>query len=500
MLKARYFWFSAASALAACGLLISSCATATEIEDEDDNGSGEPPPPAIKPLTAVPGLEITEIALYQGIKRPLALAGQSVTSTIPVIAGRASVLRIFVGGQVPANTPLTARLYIGASKPIEVTRNLTVASTDAVYDSTINFELPGNGIAVDMTYRIELGQVNSTPQGAPGPLTYPAMGSEAIPVIDPGGGLEIKLVPVAYNADGSGRLPDTSEEQLKVYKDGFYAMYPIPEITITVREPFMWEQPIENNGFGWDELLSAISQLRTTDQSPGHVYYYGVFAPATSEGQFCAGGCVLGLGMLGPGAYARAAIGLGYPGATSLETALHEVGHNHGRNHSGCGTESDPGYPTDVAHQGGLDGVWGNDLFTKTMYPPTHPDIMGYCVPLWISDYTFKALLDVVVAVNKEPMARLAGPIEPVVYERIGVDGEGKLKWLPPVTLDSPPAAPGTPTREVKLESATAQESTVGHFFAYDHLPGGVLLVRQPTWAYKAMAVNLGGRVVRLQR
>jgi hypothetical protein len=126
---------------------------------------------------------------------------------------------------------------------------------------------------------------------------------------------------------------------------------------------------------------------------------------------------------------------------------------------------------------------------------------MGYCVPLWISDYTYMGLFDRVVSVNQEPMARMSAPGEAMpearVYERISVDGEGRLTWLPSVTLEMPPAAP---TREVKVESATAEERTVGHFYEYDHLPGGVLLVRQPTWAYKAMAVNLGGRVVRLQR
>jgi hypothetical protein len=506
MSKLRFFWLGAgAAAIASFALLASSCASAESSDEGDDDDGGEPPPPVIKPLTAVPGIEISEIALYQGLKRPLAAAGQPVTSDVPIIEGRASVLRIFIGGTVPSDTPITARLYIGESKALEVTRNLTTASSEAVYDSTINFELPANGIIATTTYHVEVGVITepAAAVGATPPLVYPAMGQEAIPATTTNGGLEIMLVPIAYNADGSGRLPDTSDTQLKLYKDGFYGMYPVPEVTLTVHEPFMWDQEIDPGGFGWDQLLDAMAQLRASDQNPSRVYYYGVMAPANSEGQFCAGGCVLGLGMLGPASdtYSRTAIGLGYPGKTSVETALHEVGHNHGRYHSGCGTESDPSFPSDPAHAGGKNGVWGMDLFTHTMYPPTYPDIMGYCVPLWISDYTYKGLLERVVSVNGEPMMRQRGPGEAaperVVYERISVGGDGRAQWRSPVTLDSPP---GAPTREVILSSDAPDERVLGHFYQYDHLPGGVLLVRQPARAYKAMAFEVGGRVVRLQR
>ncbi len=89
--------------------------------------------------------------------------------------------------------------------------------------------------------------------------------------------------------------------------------------------------------------------------------------------QFCGGGCVAGLGMIGGSqdAYSRAAIGLGYSGEIATETAVHEIGHTHGRQHSPCGGAqgTDPAYP----YQDGSIGVWGYDLLDKNSSLPASP-------------------------------------------------------------------------------------------------------------------------------
>ena len=70
---------------------------------------------------------------------------------------------------------------------------------------------------------------------------------------------------------------------------------------------------VSANGSGWDSLLDAIASMRQQDNAPDDVYYYGIFAPASTMGNYCGFGCVSGLGMIGgPGdSYSRAAIGLG---------------------------------------------------------------------------------------------------------------------------------------------------------------------------------------------
>src|SRR5204863_6701156 len=101
-----------------------------------------------------------------------------------------------------------------------------------------------------------------------------------------------------------------------------------------------------------------------------------------SFGAFCGGGCVAGLGMIGsPGdAYSRVAIGLGFGGAEATDTAVHEIGHTHGRQHSPCQVSGDPAYP----HPGGVIGVWGYDSVQQQLLSPNTADVMGYCFPIWI--------------------------------------------------------------------------------------------------------------------
>jgi hypothetical protein len=77
----------------------------------------------------------------------------------------------------------------------------------------------------------------------------------------------------------------------------------------------------------------------------------------------------------------------------------HELGHNMGRKHTPCGNPLDPDltYP----YAGGSDGESGEDLYTWSLngtFPTEKPgattfDLMSYCAPRWISDFTYETLL-----------------------------------------------------------------------------------------------------------
>ena len=70
----------------------------------------------------------------------------------------------------------------------------------------------------------------------------------------------------------------------------------------------------------------------------------------------------------------------------------HELGHNFGRQHAPCGNPSgpDPAYPYLDASV----GTWGLDLPALSLKPPaTYKDLMSYCNPDWISDYTYLGVL-----------------------------------------------------------------------------------------------------------
>jgi hypothetical protein len=70
----------------------------------------------------------------------------------------------------------------------------------------------------------------------------------------------------------------------------------------------------------------------------------------------------------------------------------HELGHNWSRLHSPCGGAGspDPSYP----YAGGKIGVSGYDLTTSLFKPASIADVMGYCNPSWVSDFTYKGILN----------------------------------------------------------------------------------------------------------
>jgi len=297
---------------------------------------------------------------------------------------------------------------------------------------------------------------------------------------------------VQYQADGSNRVPDTSASQLQHYKDAFFGTYPIASIDLTVGAPFPWASAIDASGNGWSELLDALATYRQQQGAPPDTYYFGAFAPAASFAAFCGGGCVAGLGLIGQttDTYSRAAIGLGFLDPTSYTTIIHEIGHNQGRQHSPCGGASDPDpkYPYANADI----GDWGYNLVTKQLLQPGHAsDVMGYCDPVWISDYTFNAIFQRIKLVNGAEIIYPPGEIDRV-WERARLGLDGNLAWLPPLQLHTPPTGQATP---VTVKSAGGSAGVSGQYFPYDHIAGGVLLWPQGASPATGVQVSLGGQV-----
>jgi hypothetical protein len=444
-------------------------------------------------MLGVEGGDITDIVLYQGVSRPLMSAGQTAPSTVPVVVNRPSLVRVFYQTDGAYNgQQVTARLSIDGQEPLEITTVLSGSSSVSDMGSTINFDVPGDMITSPFSYKVELLQPASMVQVANPDAVFPETGFDPV-TVHTVGTLNITLVPIQYNGDGSGRMPDTSATQVQIYEDLFMGMYPVDGVSITVRAPLTWNNSVSADGNGWNALLDAVADLRQTDNAPSSSYYYGAFSPASSMAGYCSGGCVAGLGFL-PGAndaFARAAIGLGFSGVGSAETAVHELGHNHGREHAPCNTSGDPNFP----HQGGGIGVWGYDVVAKTLYNPANfVDMMSYCNPTWISDYNFGAIFERMQLVNN---SNIYIPPELVnrTYERVRVNTDGSLSWLAPIQLERPPVGEDT---AVTMETHDGVEATTGQLIRYDHLDGGMLFVPPASGNRtrgQALSVQLDGRV-----
>lgn len=470
-----------------------ACASACGSDTETSATTGGEPP--ITRLTATTGVTIKEIALYQAIKRPLMLDGMPATSDIPIVAGRDALLRVFL--DVDMSHDLTGRVFLDDdTKPIEVMQTIALTSTDAKLDSTLDFEIPGARLTATTKYRVVVGEPEKAPSGGTDAPIYPAMGSDPLPAQNIGTTLKIVLAPIAYGSNAV--LPALTDKEIKAYTDGFQAMYPAPKVELTVRaEPIVWTKTVSAGGSGWSQLLDHVAQVRLQDKVGPDVYYYAPFTPTPSFGQFCNSGCVAGLGLLGDAGdnYSRAAIGLAYGDADSIVTAVHETGHNHGRQHAPCQVpDADPQYP----HKGGQDGVWGYNFVTKKLFPPTTTDFMGYCQNVWISDYTFKGLFERIKLINGAQRVIVPEALQNRLYDRALVGADGHVEWLSSIRLQEPPVAEEKP---VVVESAGPTETVKGSFYRFDHLEGGILFWPATERQTKAIRVDVGaGKSVRLTR
>jgi len=449
-----------------------------------DAATPQPPDAQPTPPALATGIQIRDIAVYQGVEIPIASDGASISSrNAPIVEGADAMIGVYVDltGEWQARE-VVARLAIdagfGEESTYEDTRVISAPSGTDPTATSFSFQVSGADITTAATYSVGIYET-STDADYPGVADgarFPSTGSTDLGAQSTNGAFNLVLVPFRYDADGSGRLPPLDESALDVYREKFLSMYPIAQVNLSVREPVSYTSTIGATT-GWSNWLDALTSVREQDAPPANTFYYGVASPASSWNQFCSSGCVAGLGWV-PGRdteYLRAAVGVSFPDGVSVGTALHEVGHTLGRSHTPCGNPSgvDPEYP----YAGGYLGVWGFDILEQSLKDPDqYTDIMGYCNKQWISDYTYAGIFERIAYANQGNAMLLPTPR---TY-RVGlVDGNGTIRWRRYATPRSPIV--GTRVRTALLDADGVQRGEVdAHFFPYDHIEGGMLLVPVP--------------------
>jgi hypothetical protein len=446
-------------------------------------GTNPPPDPGSPPpLPAVPevpqphacNLRVGELSVYQGVRVPLLRDGEVVgTRNVPLIEGRPAFFRAnlaYDGTPVVGNA--TARLKVESSAGVqeyEAGGLVAQPSTEAIVESSLNFSVPGTAIRADtrVSVTLHLGSTCGAPRTLPAGDPLPLQPTDT-------GVLKVVLVPIQYDADGSGRLPNLSPEQVDRYRDVLMAQYPTRQVDITVRDPVSSRIALTANS-GWPQTLDALREQRARDSAARDVYYYGLVEPAMSFNSYCSGACVAGLSYLVDSLTGTRAVGIGIgftTGSIAGETLVHELGHQHGRGHSPCGGGA--GIDSNYPHAGGGIGEWGLDIRyspPRIQSPATRKDLMGYCNPQWISDYTYNAIAERRSAVSASALVarELRGfgePLEP--HRTLLADGAGRASWGRPLLGDERPA--GRPERAhvldaqgVVIDEITVYRTDYGH-------------------------------------
>ncbi len=378
-----------------------------------DTGSGDAPltepvdasiaiPKPESPLAS--NASIGALSINQAVEIYLtdAVGASSTHRSAPVIVGRPGVVRVYVtlgtgigsaevGGELWIASPGRAPRQFKDKKTI-VAAAAEAGPPNADLATTLDFDLPADAIQRGSSYRVYL--TSTDPAGSPSDAQLPrGEGTASFQALDTGA-LKVRLVPLLYNGDGSGRSPDLSAAHVARMQAALFGMMPVSSVAIDVHAPLPFAEMVTQSTFS--RLLSFVTKLREDEGAPSDLYYYGVVQPTEKEVDFCIGGCTEGQGFIswtGTNAGENAAVGTPYDIERDNRVFVHEMGHVLGLSHAPCG--SVVGADSRFPYAGARTGSWGYDLAAHKLVDPTTVfDVMSYCGPNWISDYNYAAVGD----------------------------------------------------------------------------------------------------------
>jgi len=349
------------------------------------------------PFIQVPVRSHSDLEVTQAVQQP----GNSVL----LVAGRSTYVR-YALTSASSFADVNAYLHGGRGgnllpgSPIPALNNprtLEASADRSILADTFNFELPLSWVSgtVELWGSATNGDDFDVMQG---PVTVSFVQT------DP---MRVTIVPISYNCETGGSGVITPSEPYDYLIDHTFRIYPVPSIQFDVHYPLSYAGPCTNGlpdpGYDpdpsvdgeWEDMLDLVTMLWTSEGNPDS-YYYGLLDI------YCDSSCIAGIGWLGGYRAAVGYTGIGPAHAGASETHAHEVGHNHGREHApGCGAAlPDLSYPyLDSLGRAiigdGLHANFGFDIQSLAIKPYSDfYDVMSYCNPEWISDYTYEALWD----------------------------------------------------------------------------------------------------------
>jgi hypothetical protein len=384
------------------------------------------------PGALAPGLTIRAIDAYQTVRVPL--WGEPLAEPVPLIAGRQTLVRVFVesGPDAPAG-PITAEFTVegtASGQPLVLRDTRAVrAGTQADLASTHHVIIPSGVLTATSSLSVRLTVPTggtSAPQGQTHPAAWPLEGrAQPLMVREDSKKLRVMLVPLRYDYDGSGRLPDLDAAQLARFESLLRSLYPYTDVELMIHDVIAWNRSVR---FG--NINQMLVQLKEDEQADDDLYYYALIKPADRFEDYCGRSCTTGQSYTtsdnADGIY-RVGSGLGFGDEDRAWTLAHELGHMHGLGHAPCDVSfwnADGDYP----YRGGLTGVWGWDPRNNLLMDPADTaDMMGYCDEQWLSDYHYLSLFERAQRVAARNALRLARPA--ATWRFLSVQPDGRASW-----------------------------------------------------------------------
>ena len=365
---------------------------------------------------------------------------QALTGSVPLIAGKDALLRVFMtGDQMSFFEPTVRASFYSGDEVVYSVRMLSplyflpVSPDQGQLEKSYNTLVPAAVLQPGVELVIELDPEEVVPLAPGSSVRVPESGRMALNPreVEP---FYLRVVPVL--ACGSP-FPACSGQifnwtgNLSTYADQVQytrLIFPIADFEVDVRDTYTTDANLTEKS-GWSSFLREIDLLRRTDpDGPGHYYYGAVTLPQGSAWG--------GLGYIGR------PTSVGRP---SEFTLAHELGHNMSLRHAPCGGPSGPdqNYP----YSGGFIGKWGYDPrgasgLGELKNPGVIKDLMSYCSPEWISDYHFEKSL--AFRANEGPSSRQSDrtPQSEDVLILWGGSDDGVLTLEPAIHMTAPAVLP----------------------------------------------------------
>ena len=306
----------------------------------------------------------------------LTQAVQSLEYPVPLVADERALLRVFVtaSGATDARIPpVRARFYHGGSEVHVVdipggSVRIPVEIEESELSKSATAEIPANLIQPGLEMVIEIDPGGTLDPALGVQRRIPGAGREAVDVKRMPA-LQLTWIPMIAREQPDLSILDITRG-LTEGSSLFWetrTLLPVDDFKFTVHEP-VWTSTRDA-----DALLREVEAIRVMEGGPGH--YVASMANQTGS------------------AGVAHTPGLSSFVAPEAVTVAHELGHNLSLYHAPCGGAGapDPSFPTANASI----GVWGYDFRAGgRAIPAAHKDLMSYCSPHWISDYSFtRALL-----------------------------------------------------------------------------------------------------------
>ena len=304
----------------------------------------------------------------------LTQAAQSLDYPVPLVANEPALLRVFVtaarttDARMPA---VRARFYHNGSEAHAVnipggSVTIPLEVEEAELSKSANAEIPAHVIqpGLEMVIEVDPGGTLDSALGVQRRIPRTGRATVEVQRMPP---LRLTWIPMISRGE-----PDRSILTISSGLTGRSSLFretrtllPIEELEVVVHDE-VWTSTRDAHA-----LLREVEAIRVMEGGPG--YYMGSMANMTGAA---------GIAQT-PGLSSMVAPGAG--------TIAHELGHNLSLEHAPCGGAGgvDPSFPTPNA----AIGVWGYDFAGGRLISAGTRDLMSYCSPQWISDFSFTRAL-----------------------------------------------------------------------------------------------------------